>query len=121
MSDTPQQPPADAPGSDDSDSEVQAPTVFTPPPGEGRAEAGVDPHGKTVFTPPPGEVSPDESTKTVPPAVPPTTLEALGAHQDMDVAVFTGVQVHLPDDVDHIWPSSATIQGADGRRVPVEL
>ncbi|HBP19432.1 MAG TPA: hypothetical protein DEA08_16790 [Planctomycetes bacterium] len=54
--------------------------MFTPPPGEGRG--AVDPHGKTVVTPPAGEVSPDESTKTVPPQVPPTTLEALGAHQD---------------------------------------
>lgn len=50
-----------------------------------------------------------------------TELDALRAFEDMDVAVFTGVQVHLPDDVDHIWPSSATIQGPDGRRVPLEL
>lgn len=50
-----------------------------------------------------------------------TELDALAAHRDMDVAVFTGVQVHLPDDVDHIWPSSAAIQHADGRRVSLEL
>jgi hypothetical protein len=50
-----------------------------------------------------------------------TELDALEAYRDMDVAVFTGVQVHLPGDVDHIWPSSATLQGADGRRVPLEL
>lgn len=45
-----------------------------------------------------------------------TELEALRAYEDMDVAVFTGVQVHLPEDVDHIWPSSAAFQGADGQR-----
>lgn len=50
-----------------------------------------------------------------------TELDALGAHLDMDVAVFTGVQVHLPDDVDHIWPSSASIQGADGSRRELAL
>lgn len=50
-----------------------------------------------------------------------TELDALEAHRDMDVAVFTGVQVHLPDDVDHIWPSSAAIQHADGRREPLEI
>lgn len=48
-------------------------------------------------------------------------LDALGAHQDMDIAVFTGVQVHLPDDVDHIWPSAATFEGADGVRQALEL
>jgi hypothetical protein len=50
-----------------------------------------------------------------------TELEALQAYRDMDVAVFTGVQVHLPDDVDHIWPSAATLQRVDGARVPLEL
>ena len=77
MSDTPQRPEGDPPP----DPDVEASTVFTPPPGEGRAAAQGD-------TPLAGEagrggdVSPDESTKTVPPQVPPTTLEALQAHQD---------------------------------------
>ncbi len=48
-------------------------------------------------------------------------IEALGAHKTMDVAVFCGIQVHLPDDVDHIWPVASTIQGADGRRISIEL
>lgn len=48
-------------------------------------------------------------------------LEALGAHTTMDVAVFCGVQIHLPDDVDHIWPVASTFQGQDGKRIPIEL
>lgn len=50
-----------------------------------------------------------------------TELDALGAHRDMDVAVFTGVQIHLPDDVDHIWPSGATLQRGDGKRFELDL
>ncbi|HTO01899.1 MAG TPA: hypothetical protein VL068_14615 [Microthrixaceae bacterium] len=48
-------------------------------------------------------------------------IEALGAHKSMDVAVFCGVQIHLPDDVDHIWPIASSIQGADGERISIEL
>lgn len=48
-------------------------------------------------------------------------LEALQAHTDMEVAVFCGIQVHLPDDVDHIWPVTAAVQGADGVRRSIEL
>ena len=43
-------------------------------------------------------------------------LEALAAWQAMDVAVFCGIQIHLPERPDHIWPSGASIQGADGVR-----
>ena len=45
-----------------------------------------------------------------------TELEALRAHEDMDVAVFCGIQIHLPDTVDHLWPAGASFQGADGVR-----
>lgn len=48
-------------------------------------------------------------------------LEALEAHHDMDIAVISGVQVHLPDDVDHIWPWAASFQGEDGVRRPLAL
>lgn len=48
-------------------------------------------------------------------------IEALGAHKNMDVAVFCGIQIHLPDDVDHIWPVASAIQGEDGKRVEIEL
>lgn len=48
-------------------------------------------------------------------------LNALRASENMDVAVLCGIQVHMPDDVDHIWPTGASFQGADGRRVPLEI
>jgi len=48
-------------------------------------------------------------------------LIALRAHEEMDLAVFTGVQVHLPDDVDHIWPWGASFCGADGIRRTLEI
>ncbi|MHB1138071.1 MAG: hypothetical protein ACYC2O_03885 [Microthrixaceae bacterium] len=41
-------------------------------------------------------------------------LDALEAYQDMDVAVFCGIQIHLPDEVDHIWPAVSSFKGADG-------
>jgi hypothetical protein len=43
-------------------------------------------------------------------------LEALEAHRHMDVAVFCGIQIHLPDRPDHIWPYAASSQGRDGVR-----
>jgi hypothetical protein len=48
-------------------------------------------------------------------------LQALAAWKEMDVAVFCGIQIHLPDRPDHIWPFSAAIQGADGVRRPLDL
>lgn len=48
-------------------------------------------------------------------------LDALGAHHDMDIVVMCGIQVHLPDEVDHIVATSGSFQGADGARTPVEL
>lgn len=50
-----------------------------------------------------------------------TELDALGAHEKMELAVLTGVQIHLPDDVDHIWPWAAAYKGGDGVRHPLEL
>jgi hypothetical protein len=41
-------------------------------------------------------------------------LDALEAYKDMDVAVFCGIQIHLPDEVDHIWPAASSFKGADG-------
>ena len=46
-------------------------------------------------------------------------LEALAAWKDMDVAVFCGIQIHVPHRDDHIWHSSAAVQGADGARIPL--
>ena len=48
-------------------------------------------------------------------------LDALGAHRDMDIAVFSGIQIHLPDEVDNISPVAACYQGADGVRRPLEI
>lgn len=48
-------------------------------------------------------------------------LDALGAHRDMDIVVFCGIQIHLPDEVDHVLPTAAAFQGADGERRPLEL
>jgi hypothetical protein len=50
-----------------------------------------------------------------------TELEALDAHVDMDIAVFCGIQIHLPGMADRVWPSSASYQGADGVRRPLTL
>jgi hypothetical protein len=48
-------------------------------------------------------------------------LDALEAWKDMDVAVFSGVQIHVPERSDHIWPTGASVKGADGERRPLEL
>lgn len=48
-------------------------------------------------------------------------LEALEAPAEMDVAVFCGIQVHLPDLTDHIVGMTGAFQGADGRRQELEL
>lgn len=45
-----------------------------------------------------------------------TELDALAAWRDMDVAVFSGVQIHVPERSDHIWPTGASVKGADGVR-----
>ena len=43
-------------------------------------------------------------------------LDALDAFHDMDVAVFCGVQIHVPERSDHIWSTGASVKGADGVR-----
>jgi hypothetical protein len=48
-------------------------------------------------------------------------LDALGAHHHMDIAVLCGIQIHLPDEVDHILPTAAAFQGADGHREPLDI
>ncbi len=48
-------------------------------------------------------------------------LDALDAHDDMDIAVMCGIQIHLPDEVDHIMSTAAAFQGADGVRRPLEI
>ena len=48
-------------------------------------------------------------------------LEALEAPAEMDIAVFCGIQVHLPDLTDHIVGRTGAYQGADGVRTPVTL
>lgn len=48
-------------------------------------------------------------------------LDALEAHRDMDIAVFSGIQIHLPDDVDYIWPAAGAFTGADGVRHHLEI
>ncbi len=50
-----------------------------------------------------------------------TELDALRAHDDMDIVVLCGIQVHLPDDVDHVLPTSAMFCGADGDRRPLQI
>jgi hypothetical protein len=39
----------------------------------------------------------------------------------MDIVVFCGIQIHLPDEVDHILPTAAAFQGADGARRTLEI
>lgn len=48
-------------------------------------------------------------------------LDALDAWKDMDVAVFCGVQIHVPERSDHIWPTGASVTGADGERRPLTV
>ncbi len=48
-------------------------------------------------------------------------LDALEAWRTMDVGVFCGVQVHIPERSDHIWPTGASIKGADGARRPITV
>jgi hypothetical protein len=48
-------------------------------------------------------------------------LDALEAHRDMDIVVLCGIQIHLPDEVDHILPTAAAFQGLDGERRPLEI
>lgn len=48
-------------------------------------------------------------------------LEALDAPADMDVAVFCGIQVHLPDLSEHIVGMTGAFQGADGERRTLDL
>jgi hypothetical protein len=48
-------------------------------------------------------------------------LAALGAHEEMDLAVFTGVQIHVPERSDHVWPTGAAVMRGDGVRRPLDL
>ena len=48
-------------------------------------------------------------------------LNALGAHRSMDIVVMCGIQIHLPDEVDHILSTAAAFQGADGERRPLDI
>lgn len=48
-------------------------------------------------------------------------LDALEAWKDMDVAVFCGVQIHVPERSDHVWPTGASVKGAEGVRTPLDL
>lgn len=41
-------------------------------------------------------------------------LNALGAFKDMDIAVFCGIQIHLPDEMDFIFPVASCFMGKDG-------
>lgn len=50
-----------------------------------------------------------------------TELDALEAWRDMDVAVFSGVQIHVPERSDHVWPTGASVKGADGARRSLEV
>ncbi len=50
-----------------------------------------------------------------------TELDALEAHLGMDIAVFSSMQVHLPDDVDHVLPTPGAFRGADGERRLLEI
>jgi hypothetical protein len=34
----------------------------------------------------------------------------------MDIVVLCGIQIHLPDEVDHILPTASAFQGIDGQR-----
>lgn len=46
-------------------------------------------------------------------------LDALDPWGHMDVAVFTGVQVHLDGVEDHVLGVNATLRGVDGTRTPL--
>jgi len=48
-------------------------------------------------------------------------LDALEAYKDMDIAVFCGIQIHLPDDVDYIWPAASAFKGVDGVRRELQI
>lgn len=48
-------------------------------------------------------------------------LDALGANAEMDIAVFCGIQVHLPDLTDHIVGMTGAFQGEDGERRSLAL
>lgn len=50
-----------------------------------------------------------------------TELQALEAYRQMDIVVFCGIQIHLPDEVDHILPTAAAFQGSDGVRQTLEI
>lgn len=43
-------------------------------------------------------------------------INALRAVEHMDVAVFCGIQIHLPGEPDFIWPGSATYMDESGTR-----
>lgn len=48
-------------------------------------------------------------------------LESLSPWDRMDVALFTGMQLHVPDDVDHVLPITAEHWTAGGTRRTLEF
>ncbi|MFN7970047.1 MAG: hypothetical protein U0P47_12005 [Acidimicrobiales bacterium] len=50
-----------------------------------------------------------------------TELDALEAWRTMDVAVFCGLQIHVPERSDHVLSTGASVKGADGVRRPLVL
>lgn len=48
-------------------------------------------------------------------------IHALRAVENMDVAVFCGIQIHLPGEPDFIWPGSATYMGESGQRSTIDF
>lgn len=48
-------------------------------------------------------------------------VDALQAWKDMDVAVFSGVQVHVPERSDHVWPIASSVKRSDGVRSALEI
>lgn len=46
-------------------------------------------------------------------------LDALDPWDNMDIAVFTGVQVHLDGTEDHVLPVGAILRGAGGSHTPL--
>lgn len=48
-------------------------------------------------------------------------LDALGAPEEMDIAVFCGIQIHLPDLTDHILGMTGAYQSDDGVRRSLDI
>jgi hypothetical protein len=48
-------------------------------------------------------------------------IEALSPWAEMDVAVFTGIQIHTPHDDDHIQALTSTLRTAAADTVELDL